>query len=388
MERMATSDWIPTPVLAALLNTLLDRIEDHPFEDRHRDLVLPLTPRTWPTFFKIDLPAERVYQWQLCERLLTLPGFALKLDDRRIARDLDLMERRPKLVVSPEAEAFLREATGRQRSDREAWITRWREAVTQRIGQGELAQHLVSHPIVVLSHTPDEVLDRFVGLTDLIAEGLMLHEAASRQFWGLSKLLNSQQKAIALLAGMDECPFPNRPVQLIVQALTDALDAPILFVENGATFESLATGRMPEAHGHILIYASGYKASARRIRSRAGSSLYFSPQMCEGNAGLPNAIMAWLYSSDVNRPVYFWGDLDYAGMAILKELRVVFPNARAWQPGYARLLDCLSSEESHTPEEAAKSGQSDPDRTGCGYADNVLLPAIRKETRFVDQESI
>lgn len=385
---MATPDWIPTPALSALLNTLLDRIEDHPFEDRRRDLVLPLTPQSWPAFFKIDLPAERAYQWQLFEQLLTLPGFELKLDERRIARDLDLMERRPKLVISPAAEAFMREATGRQRSDRDAWIARWREVVMQRIGPGELAQRLATHPIVVLSHPAVEVLERFVGLKELTAESLMLHEAASRQFWGMSKLLNSQQEAIALLAGVPECPFPNRPVQLIVQALTDQLDAPILFVENGATFESLATGRMPEARGHILIYASGYKASARRIRSRAGSSLYFSPQVCEGNAGLPDAIMAWLYSVDATRPVYFWGDLDYAGMAILKELRVVFANARAWQPGYNRLLDCLSTEESHTPEEAAKSGQIDPGLTGCMYADNVLLPAIRKKVRFVDQESI
>lgn len=385
---MATPDWTQTPILAALFNTLLDRIEEHPFEDRSRELVLPLIPRTWPAFFKIDLPAERAYQWQLFERLLELPGFELKLDERRVARDLDLMERRPRLAIGPEAEDFLRDATGRFRSDRDVWIARWREVVIQRFGQDELAQRLVIHPIVVLSHAPNEVLDRFVSLTDLVADGLMLHEAASRQFWGLSKLLNSQQEAIALLVGMQECPFPNRPVQLVVQALTDALDAPILFVENGATFESMATGRMREARGHILIYASGYKASARRIRSRAGSSLYFSPLVYECNPGLPNAIMGWLYASDSTRPVYFWGDLDYAGMAILKELRVVFPHARAWQPGYARLLDCLSSKESHTPEEAAKSGQSDPGQTGCDYADHVLLPTIRKKTRFVDQESI
>lgn len=385
---MAMPDWISTPVLSALLNSLLDRIEDHPFEDRHRNLVLHLTPRTWPTFFKIDLLAERAYQWQLLERLLTLPGFALKLDERRISRDLDLMERRPRLVIGPEAEAFLRDATGRPLADRDIWIAGWRNAVAQRLGQGGLAQRLASHPIIVLSHTPDEVLDRFIGLTDLAAECLMLHEASSRQFWGLSKLLNSQQEAIALLAGTEECPFPNRPVQLVVQALTDALDAPILFVENGATFESLATGRMREAGGHILIYASGYKASARRIRNRTGSSLYFSPAVYERNPALPNAIMTWLYSSDSSRPVYFWGDLDYAGMAILKELRVVFPDARAWQPGYDRLLDCLSAEESHTPEEAAKSGQIDPGQTGCDYADVVLLQAIRKKTMFVDQESI
>jgi hypothetical protein len=94
-----------------------------------------------------------------------------------------------------------------------------------------------------------------------------------------------------------------------------------------------------------------------------------------------------LYSSNSTRPVYFWGDLDYAGMAILKELRVIFPNVRAWQPGYARLLARLSSDEAHTPEEAAKTGQSDPGATGCAYADTVLLPGIRAQSRFVDQES-
>lgn len=385
---MTTPDWARTPILAALLNRLLDRIEEQPFAERRRDLVLPLTAKTWPGFFKIDHPDERTYQWRLVEQLLAMPGFALKLDERRVARDLDLMARRPRLVVGPEAEPFLRAATGRPRADRELWIVRWRAAVGQRIAPCALAQRLISHPIVVLSHAPEEVLERFAGLADLLAEGPMLHEAASRQFWGLSKLLNGHQEAIALLAGTSECPFPNRPVQLVVQALADDPDAPILFVENSATFESLATGRMPEAQGLILIQASGYKASARRIRTAAGSTLYFSAGVFARNPKLPEAIRTWLYSSDTTRPVYFWGDLDYAGMAILKELRVVFPDTRAWQPGYTRLLALLTSETSHTAEEAGKSGQSDPGMTGCDYADAVLLPALRQQSRFVDQESI
>jgi hypothetical protein len=386
---MTTPDWARNPVLAALLNTLLDRIEVHPFVYRQRSLVLPLTAKTWPAFFKIDLPGERTFHWQLFERLLMLPGFTLKLDERRIARDLDLMERRPKLVVGPEAEFFLRDATDRLHSNREIWIARWRQAVVQRFSQHPpLAQHLMSRPIVVLSRSPDEVIERFIGLSDLADDGLMLHEAASRQFWGLSKLLNNHQEAIALLAEAPECPFPNRPVQLVVQALTGALDAPILFVENGATFESLSAGRMPAADGHILIYASGYKASARRIRSAMGSSLYFSERVFDRNPKLPETIRNWLYSLDSTRQVYFWGDLDYAGMAILKELRVLFPNAIAWRPGYSKLLEHLSSDESHSPEEAAKTGQSDPGETGCDYADTVLLPAIRERSRFVDQESI
>ncbi|AEI82178.1 hypothetical protein CNE_BB1p07610 (plasmid) [Cupriavidus necator N-1] len=75
-------------------------------------------------------------------------------------------------------------------------------------------------------------------------------------------------------------------------------------------------------------------------------------------------------------------------MDILKELRVVFPGAQAWKAGYEALLARLLAEESHAPDEARKSGQTDPGLTGCPYADEVLLPALRTLGRFVDQESL
>ena len=88
------------------------------------------------------------------------------------------------------------------------------------------------------------------------------------------------------------------------------------------------------------------------------------------------------------RPVYFWGDLDFAGMGILKELRATFPNARAWELGYGVLLNRLLAGESHAPQEVRKSGQVGPGVTGCEYADAALLPALRRLGRFVDQESL
>lgn len=75
-------------------------------------------------------------------------------------------------------------------------------------------------------------------------------------------------------------------------------------------------------------------------------------------------------------------------MDILKELRVLFPEAQAWRPGYQALLDLLVAGESHAPDEGRKSGQNDPGQTGCRYADDVLLPAVREHRRFVDQESL
>ena len=83
----------------------------------------------------------------------------------------------------------------------------------------------------------------------------------------------------------------------------------------------------------------------------------------------------------------FFGDLDHAGLQILANLRQTFPEARAWQPGYAALARLLSGGGGHVPESAAKALQTDPGQTGCAYADKVLPTLLRQHGRFVDQEA-
>lgn len=375
------------PAIAALLNALVERIDNIPFAARSRPLTFLLNAENWPEFFVIEQPGERAVAWGWVGTLAKQPGITLELDRQKRVLDLDIWERRPRLIVTADAEEFLRQATGRPPRDR-SWITEWRQAVRGRFGDSELAARLISRPITILQRPAEDILQRFVAIAALPGSNLMLHEVASRQFWGLSKILNGQQEAIAMLLEQPACPFPDKPVQLLVAPLTENLDAPILFIENAATFESLASRRLPLAQGFLLVFASGYRATARRIRSREGSSVYFSPLAVESGIAAQRRFLDWLYSPDSERPVYFWGDLDYAGMDILKELRVVFPAARAWQAGYGALLERLIAGESHAPDEARKSGQIDPARTGCDYADAVLLPALREHGRFVDQESL
>jgi hypothetical protein len=103
------------------------------------------------------------------------------------------------------------------------------------------------------------------------------------------------------------------------------------------------------------------------------------------NAAELEAFGAAFYSdTDVNAA--FWGDLDHAGMAILSSLRTNFPSTRAWEPGYAPMLVRLDIGEGHAPEEAKKAGQKPISSTGCSYADSVLIPALAKHGRFIDQE--
>lgn len=71
---------------------------------------------------------------------------------------------------------------------------------------------------------------------------------------------------------------------------------------------------------------------------------------------------------------------------ILASLRGVFAQAEAWPQAYTELIRELSSGGGHLPDMASKGRQTDPENTGCQYADGELLPMLRHHGRFVDQE--
>jgi hypothetical protein len=64
----------------------------------------------------------------------------------------------------------------------------------------------------------------------------------------------------------------------------------------------------------------------------------------------------------------------------------VFAQATAWQPDYEEPAALLSSGSGHLPEMAAKEQQVDPGATGCNDTDGLMLPLMREQGRFVDQE--
>jgi hypothetical protein len=137
-----------------------------------------------------------------------------------------------------------------------------------------------------------------------------------------------------------------------------------------------------DLHDRGLIFCSGFRGAARRLREPGGASLYYTRNSPDASIA---AFETALFSiRDV--PTFFWGDLDYSGMAILASLRSSFPQAQAWQPGYEPMLTRLVSKDGHSPAESGKERQRPVDRTGCTYADETLIPALRAHGCFVDQE--
>ncbi|QTK37699.1 hypothetical protein [Xanthomonas citri] len=264
--------------------------------------------------------------------------------------------------------------------------------------------YLTRNPLIPVEGLPVE--EATYSLTVLIelcrlGQTMALREASARAFQGRSKVLDHREELLRLL-GSSAGQFTEAPIQLLLappssRKLTDAIDGEtralteVLFIENLVTFEHMADARIPGWESSLLVYAAGFRGSARRLRSRIGCRLYLREPAFA--AWLP-VIEAWLFGSrddDRNLPtvsVHFFGDLDYSGMQILASLREVFPKARAWHPGYVQLSSLLVVGGGHLPEMATKAQQVDPGHTGCAYADDELLPLLRSKGRFIDQEAL
>lgn len=261
-----------------------------------------------------------------------------------------------------------------------------------------MLDHLARNPLVPLEGLPVEETTRSVAtLIALCQSGRMmaLHEASARAFQGRTKVLDHREELLRLL-GATSSQFAEAPIQLLLAPphwgpASSSAFKDVLFIENLVTFEHMADIRASAWAGSLLVYAAGFRGSARRLRSRAGCRLYLRTPA--STMSLP-AIESWLFVPPENErngalavPVHFFGDLDYAGMQILASLRELFPQACAWRPGYERLAKLLTAGAGHPPELAAKALQTDPNRTGCVYADDELLPLLRSQGRFIDQEA-
>ncbi len=221
-------------------------------------------------------------------------------------------------------------------------------------------------------------------------QSVYVRQLSAQHFNGHSKVLDSREEMLRLL-GAREGQFLESPIQLLVSLPSDWArlqpEPAVLFIENLATFEVMAIRHQSEWAKVALVYASGFKSAAKRLRTPQGSTLYWRDSTAEPDR---LAFRQWLHVSDAEKQkstiVSFYGDLDSAGMQILAHLRQSFPDCRAWRPGYEVLLSWLQTSRGHRPDSAGKDGQTDPGLTGCAYADAVLLPALRQSGLCVDQE--
>lgn len=373
--------WLKANGTLQLLNYIVDRLDAADAQGKSLVRTIKLDGRSFPALYKASLEEEKEHLWGFLQQMVSWRWFEVKLDHLQPGQAP--YECNPRLSILNEAE--VRRITGRPiriRSSAELW----REAVFAHLNADESIKETVSRlKIEIPGRSAEEIVRQLALLPSIANEPLLLREVSARLFWGQSKVLDGRQQLVAAVLQQDECPFPEMPVQLQVHLPQEDFSG-VLFIENQATFEQATRDSSGRYHGLALVFASGFKGSAKRLRSPSGASVYFAAHGTLKEKQTAKFI-GWL-RAEVKLRSWFWGDLDYAGLRILAALRDVFDSLAAWQPGYEPMLERLRNNEGHAPDEAGKARQGVIDATGCHYADTQLLPSLKASGTFVDQEVV
>lgn len=352
--------------LLAWLHWFLDRLET----PRSQAITRRVTPSTLPALYRFG--EDTRYRWRLLEQLAGDYGIFEIRYDTQLARHQEPYEN-AQFRLRPESEPLLRAWLDRPRDDPAVML--WREALLP--WQDHFADQglalLASRPDVA-GYSPPELVAAFAAVKQQLGRQLSLREVSARCFRGDSKFLDQRLELLNKLYGPAMAQIVPRP--LLLTAWAPAGFSRLLIVENQDSFLRLVA--TPPAT-YALLYSGGFRASAARLHS-AHTCFAFLP-----GSDAAQFRQRWL-SPDTS--CHFWGDLDFAGMGILKALRNSLPLLQAWQEGYQPLLELLLAGHGHTARQAGKAGQSDPGTTGCAFADSVLLPALRSRQRFIDQEAV
>jgi hypothetical protein len=379
------------PLARRLLGRALDRLDRSRPEERTNAVRIPIDPETAPEIFEAETSADREVAWYVLD-VLADAGIGT-IVYRRAARHGSREDRLPVFEISTVQanEDRLRTFYARPRFGPK-YSEEWRSLVRSSDLNSDIKVAILNLPVAIPGRSATEVFHRLVSIRSLYEarETLHLREVASRTFWGLSKVLDNRSDLIAALLGLPECPYPAQPIHLNIY-FAGAFSW-ILFVENKTSFEraildakeAFERGRSSQYAGAALIYSSGFMGTAERLRGPAGSRKFYCLDALSNASQVQAFDEAFYRNIDVEAA--FWGDLDHAGMAILSSLRETFPSAQAWEPGYAPMLVRLDAGEGHVPTEARKAGQKPILSTGCRYADSVLIPALARHGRFIDQE--
>jgi len=370
-------EWLDDELeIVAILGAFLDKLDQKPLADRERMPSIAISKTIAPALHRHDESADRT--WEL---MRSLEGIVFEVRMSRKRQPYDAGYVGASLRFLEESEAICREwlARPRQKRYQEAWLS---AVETHADAFADAGVSLRGRPVRVTGKSADEVVQGFTQIGSFQNGKFTLRQLSARAFWGHSKVLDTREDLLQQL--YPEIEFAPRPVLLHV-CLPESFNG-VLFIENQDTYIQALAGRPAEVDGLALVYGAGFKSSAGRIRTREGAILHYQG----GSTGSRQAdFEAWWFDQrSPEWPTWFWGDLDFSGMEILKALRQRFGDVQAWQPGYAPMMRLLREGRGHSPDTADKAEQVDPGSTGCPYADEELLPAMWEIGRFVDQEAV
>jgi len=355
--------------ILGLLETFL-----HKLEKGHR-LRLRVNAKSVPALFDFT-SGDTQYIWSLIKSL----NNEYHIVSIRYARNKPYQETydNAQLVFNPDKENLVREWLNRPALDPYTLV--WQDTLHRlRHHFEDHGQALAEQMVRLPDKGPEQTLRAFAQLSTELQRPTTLRALSARCFWGDSKYLDHRESLIHQLFPLASQNLAPRPILMNIH-LPEILEQ-VLFIENQDTFLALSDIPIPST---AVVYSAGFRGSAARIREPGHVAFgYLNPSPAK------EAFEQWWFEVRNNSlQTRFWGDLDFAGIAILKALKSIFMDIEAWKPGYAPLLERLHNDNGHEHESSGKERQKDPGLSGCDYADTELLPAMRRIGQFIDQESV
>lgn len=358
---MAAPSWLQDELeIQTLLGVALDRFDQQSGEQRSRATFLS-AQQYLVSLAKADEQADR--SWALIRELADAGVLEIRLGRRG---NLDPDWHGARLAFAPGAESVLREWL--QRPVPVSPMAQWRSAVEEQAHLFPAGHEVLLTKRIFLAGRSDREVVAALATLASVRRPATLRQLSTLVFWGDSKVLDERGELVGTL-------FPD--LQVRERAIVVAVHLParfegVLFIENQDNYSAAIDGELAGAAGLAIVYLHGFRGTAARIRSRQGVYLHF------GGSGIERRgeFERWWFDAVVSfRPLYFWGDLDFASMQMLKTLRERFEGISAWRPGYEPMLTRLAASGGGNRPTGHK--QVDPGMTGCSLADEVLLPAVR-----------
>lgn len=366
---MAAPAWLQDESeILALLGAVLDRFDQQSGEQRSRAIHLSALEHL-ASLRRGDEQADQT--WALVQELSRAGVLKVRLG-RRGAYDAEWHD--AKLAFAPTSELLLREWLNRPAE--QSAMQLWREAVQAHAHLFPAGyEMLLTKRISIPGRTARQVVAALAGLGS-VGRPATLRQLSARAFWGDSKILDERGELLAAL--FPQLQIRDRPIVVAVY-LPERIDG-VLFIENQDNYSAAIDGEPPASRNHAIVYLAGFRGTALRIRGKQGARLHFAGP---GSDCRETFERWWYENAEMTARVFFWGDLDFAGMQMLKSLRQRFGDVQAWRPGYEPMLADLAAAGGGT--RPMGHGQVDPVSTGCEFADTKLLPAVRAQGAW-DQE--
>lgn len=236
--------------------------------------------------------------------------------------------------------------------------------------------------------SPEQIISRLAKIPAHVKDRSMTtRHLSALLFWGDSKVLEDREQWLRDLLGLPRGAIAQRILPVDV-TFPSRSPAGVLMLENLDSYFSACMGNWPGCDRRIKVYTHGFRGTAARIRNPVCARFHFSDLSTPATSVLTAFRRDWFSGRAFDYPIYFCGDMDWAGLSIFRALKSVFPELEPWKPGYEMMLHAAEQGGGHTPEMANKTGQAPIETTQNPWLDMHILSFLKSKNLFVDQEVI